>query len=213
MKRSEADAAPTKGERTRRRIVERTAPVFNKAGFTRASMSDVTRASGLERGGVYNHFASKETLALAAFDYAVDLMQRRWLAAARDPDPLCKLEGLVDVYREIADNPPLGGGCPLMNAAIEADDAHPVLRNRVRKAMDGWQRLLAATIEEAIAAKRLAALDSKAFASTIVATLEGGVMLSSLYRDPSYLRTVVAHLLQCIAAQTLPADSDVSPSR
>ena len=71
----------TKGEKTRRRIVEKAAGVFNTKGYFGSSMTDLVREIGLEKGGIYNHFASKEELALEAFDYAVGTMQERFQAA------------------------------------------------------------------------------------------------------------------------------------
>ena len=59
----------TKGEQTRRRIVEAAAPVFNKRGYEGASLSELMAATGLKKGGIYRHFASKEELAAEAFDY------------------------------------------------------------------------------------------------------------------------------------------------
>ena len=71
----------TKGEQTRKRIIARAAPVFNVHGFAGTSMGQLTEASGLEKGGIYNHFPSKEVLALHAFDYAVSLTAARFAEA------------------------------------------------------------------------------------------------------------------------------------
>ena len=60
----------SKGELTRQRIIEEAAPIFNQRGFAGCSMQDVLDATGLEKGGVYRHFASKEELAAEAFQYA-----------------------------------------------------------------------------------------------------------------------------------------------
>ena len=62
---------------TRQRIVELAAPVFNRQGYVGASMRDLIDATGLEKGGIYNHFGSKEQLALEAYDYAMSLRHRR----------------------------------------------------------------------------------------------------------------------------------------
>ena len=53
-----------KGSATKQRIVEAAAPVFNQRGYWGASMADLMAATGLEKGGIYNHFGSKEALAL-----------------------------------------------------------------------------------------------------------------------------------------------------
>src|ERR1700753_912092 len=58
----------TKGEDTRREIVEKAAPLFNQKGFEGTSMSDLMRVTGLQKGGIYRHFSSKEELAGEAFD-------------------------------------------------------------------------------------------------------------------------------------------------
>ena len=60
----------TKGERTRLEIVRNAAPLFNTKGYEGTSLSDLMAATGLQKGGIYRHFASKEELAGEAFDYA-----------------------------------------------------------------------------------------------------------------------------------------------
>ena len=57
---------PTKGEQTREMIIRQSAAVFNQFGFFGTSISDIMRETGLEKGGIYNHFPEgKEQLALA----------------------------------------------------------------------------------------------------------------------------------------------------
>ena len=50
-------------ERTRLMIVEPAAPVFNAKGYYGSSMRDLVEKTGFEKGGIYNHFGSKEDLA------------------------------------------------------------------------------------------------------------------------------------------------------
>src|SRR6266404_7918704 len=59
-----------KGEQTRQEIIRKAAPLFNQRGYDGAALSDLMRATGLEKGGIYRHFSSKEALAAEAFDYA-----------------------------------------------------------------------------------------------------------------------------------------------
>jgi TetR/AcrR family transcriptional repressor of nem operon len=199
MVQAPAAGRPTKGERTRQRIVERAAALFNTRGVAGASMADISLATGLEKGGVYNHFETKDALALAAFDYAAGLVRQR-LDAAVAAAPTCvgRLRAIVDVYRMVAEKPFIAGGCPLMNTAIEADDTHPVLCDRARKAIDHWRRLISSTLEDATAAGEIEPVDPDAVASTMVAILEGAVMLSKLYRDPAHMRFAADHLSLCI---------------
>jgi TetR/AcrR family transcriptional repressor of nem operon len=186
----------TKGEETRRRIVERAAGVFNTKGYFGSSMTDLVREIGLEKGGIYNHFASKEELALEAFDYAVGTMQERFQAALEGKEEaLESLFAIVDVLGGLAEDPPVAGGCPVLNTAVESDDAHTELKDRAREAMNGWLRLIGSIIKEGVRNGELRpGTDARETASVVVATLEGAVMLSRLYDDPAYMNRSVAHL-------------------
>lgn len=185
-----------KGERTRQRILERAAPVFNTRGYFGASMSDLVRETGLEKGGLYNHFSSKEELALASFDYAAGIVGARFEAAMRDhAGALEKLFAVIDVLGGLAEDPPVAGGCPVLNTAVEADDAHPALKERANEAMTGWLRLVGSIVKEGVAGGELRAdADPRATASVVVATLEGALMLSKLCDDPAHMRRAVTHL-------------------
>jgi TetR/AcrR family transcriptional repressor of nem operon len=185
--------APRKGERTRRRIVREAAGLFNTRGFAGTSVADVSAATGLEKGGVYNHFGSKDALALAAFDYAVSLLRERLCAAVEaHPDGAGRLRAMFDVYRVLSEQPFVKGGCPILNTAVEADDTHPALRDRARAAMDAWLELVAEALVTGRAAGQFRPdLDVAAAASTIVAALEGGILLAKLYREPSRMRAVI----------------------
>jgi len=71
----------SKAEQTRQRIIKQAAKLFNQQGFAGASMAELMAATGLKKGGIYNHFTSKDELAIAAFDYNVQLASQRQLAA------------------------------------------------------------------------------------------------------------------------------------
>jgi len=197
----------TKGELTRRRIVERAAVLFNSRGVAGASMSDITEATGLEKGGVYNHFASKDELAREAFDFASGLVIAR-LDKAVDgiAAPLARLQAMIEIFRKLPDSPYLAGGCPLLNMAVEFDDTNVPMRNRVREVMTLWRSRLTTEIDGAIAGGELQPIDALAFATTAVAALEGAIMLSQLYRDGTNINAIVDHLQAWIDERTLRAE-------
>ena len=187
----------TKGERTRRRIVELAAPVFNRQGFAGASLRDLVGATGLEKGGIYNHFGSKEQLALEAYDYAMTRVTER-LARSQEgvSDAVDRLTEMMRAFGENARRPAIEGGCPMMNTAIEADDTHSLLRDRARESMTRWHRLVGRIVKDGKGDGTFAAdLDPYALASTITAALEGALMLSRLYDDPAHMDRVVDHLV------------------
>ncbi len=189
-----------KGERTRERILRQAAPVFNRRGYFGASMADIMEATGLEKGGIYNHFDGKDDLAIQAFDYAAGLLQQRFRAALDGKEhAVDRLLAIVAVFRANVADPALPGGCPVLNTAVESDDAHPLLCDRARRAMDGWRELIRQTVIRGIERGEVRpATDPDQLATVLIATLEGAVMLSKLYRDPAHMRRAVDHLTEYI---------------
>jgi TetR/AcrR family transcriptional repressor of nem operon len=185
-----------KGERTRRVIVEKAAALFNTRGYFGSSMNDLMRETGLEKGGIYNHFSSKEELACAAFDYSAALMRERFEAAlASREGAVERLFAIVDVLGCLANDPPVAGGCPILNTAVESDGANPELKERAGEAMSGWLRLLGRIVKEGVRTGELPPdTDPRKTASVVLATLEGAVMLSRLCDDPAHMSRAVEHL-------------------
>jgi AcrR family transcriptional regulator len=173
----------SKGDLTRQRIIEEAAPIFNQRGFAGCSMQDVLDATGLEKGGVYRHFASKEELAAEAFQYAwTRVSKARREGQDAIPGAVDKLKYSV---RRFAETPGVfPGGCPLMNTAIDADDGNPVLRDLVCEAMKEWKARLSSIVEDGLVSGEIrGGVEPRRVANTIIATLEGALMISRLEGD------------------------------
>jgi TetR/AcrR family transcriptional repressor of nem operon len=203
--------AGTKGLETRQRIVELAAPVFNRQGYVGASMRDLISATGLEKGGIYNHFGSKEQLALEAYDYAMSRVTNA-LARSQDDatDAVDRLTRMIQAFARFARKPAIAGGCPIMNTAIEADDGNPELRARAMESMTLWHRLIGRIVKDGVALGTLApTTDPYALAALLTSSLEGALMLSRLYHDPAYTDRVVDHLVGYV--ETLRSILEESP--
>lgn len=169
-----------KGELTRQKIIEEAAPLFNQRGFAGCSMQDVMDATGLEKGGLYRHFASKEELAAEAFRYAMaNSIKAR-------TDNLEHIRGAINqlryVIRRFVEGPSvIPGGCPLMNTAIDADDGNPMLRRLALEGIQKWKANLHLIVEEGIQRGEIRSqIEPRRIANTIVAALEGALMISRL---------------------------------
>jgi TetR/AcrR family transcriptional repressor of nem operon len=183
-----------KGEQTRREIIRKAAPIFNQRGFSGAALSDLMKATGLKKGGIYRHFDSKEMLAAEAFDYA---WRETLNARIRDLDTV---SNTVDRLKQFVTNfverrGVIPGGCPLLNTAIDTDDGNSVLREHARKALHGWQSYLSSIISAGIKAREIRPnVGSKRLAAVIISSLEGAIMLCRLERSEEPLLAIRAHL-------------------
>jgi len=202
----------SKGDKTRQRIVSEAAALFNKQGFAGSSMADLMEATGLEKGGIYRHFSSKEEVAAEAFDYAwqvaTDLRMHDLDSVANSVDRLKRF-----VANFVERRSPVPGGCPLLNTAVEADDGNPVMRERARTALRQWHSQLSSITTSGIRKGEIRkGVSPKKLATLIVSSLEGALMISRLERSNEALRGVQAHLNDHLEAEVRSRKSPRKPS-
>jgi TetR/AcrR family transcriptional regulator, transcriptional repressor for nem operon len=198
----------TKSEKTRQFIIEKAADLFNQKGYNGTTLQDIMDATGLTKGGIYGNFKRdgldkkgiKEEIAVAAFDHAV----YRVYAAVGErtgviENSLDKLKAVVYFYRERILNPPVEGGCPIQNTAIESDDANPVLRKKVLAAITDWKRRIVRTLEKGIENGEIRPdVNLEDFATLFIGNLEGGIMLARVQRSPQPFEVMSRQLLTMI---------------
>lgn len=187
-------------EGTREHIVRQAAALFNRLGYAGAAMSDVIAATGVQKGGIYWHFGSKEELALEAFDHAAGVMRERLEGAlAGERGAPARLHAFVDAWRGLLDSPPLPGGSPLLNTAVEADDGNAALRERARAALASLAaRLRHAVLEGRIHGEFRADVDAYRASTVLLATLEGALLLARLHDERRHLDDAAAHLHEMV---------------
>jgi TetR/AcrR family transcriptional regulator, transcriptional repressor for nem operon len=153
------------------------------------------KATGLEKGGIYRHFDSKEQLATEAFDYAWKLaLDTRFEGTQQMSNTVDRLKQIVRNFRDRRAGL-VPGGCPLLSTAIDSDDGNPQLRRRAQWALSSWLDRLRSIIE---AGQRQGQIrndvDSSDLASFIVSTLEGSLMVSRLQRRDDSRNLACRHL-------------------
>src|SRR5437588_10182192 len=173
-----------KGEQTRQEIIRKAAPIFNQRGYERAALSDLMKATGLEKGGIYRHFESKQQLAAEAFDHAWKLaMDTRFEATEGISDSVNRLKQIVRNFRDRRAGL-VAGGCPLLNTGVDSDDGNPQLREKARRALSSWLERLPNIIEEGQRRGEIPRdVDVSELATLIISTLEESQMVSRLQRQ------------------------------
>jgi AcrR family transcriptional regulator len=87
-----------RARRTRSAIIGSAAIEFGKSGYTAASLNRILEGSNATKGAMYFHFDSKEDLARAVMDTALEryaATTERWMAR-KELNPLEILHGLID---------------------------------------------------------------------------------------------------------------------
>ena len=174
--------AESKADRTKQYIVEKTAPVFNTKGYAGTSINDLMNATGLSKGSIYGNFENKDEVALAAFDYnfgkVVAYIRQKTEARGTYID---KLMVYPETYRNLFSLPFLEAGCPLLNTSAEADDTHPLLREKAVKALKFWKTSVELLIKKGIETKEINPCTNAAeFSAILMSLVEGAVMQAKL---------------------------------
>lgn len=192
----------SKGELTRQRIIELAAPLFNQRGYAGCSMQDILEATSLKKGGIYRHFSGKEELAAEALRYS--LSQAVKIRTPPANPSMTAAEHLRAVIEQFVEKPsPVAGGCPILNTAIDADDGNPVLRELAQQALKDWRTRISQIVHEGKSRKEIRKnVEPRRLANTIIAALEGALMISRLEGSKSALndaRTLLEELIEHVA--------------
>ena len=182
-----------KAEKTKQFIVEKTAPIFNMKGYAGTSLNDMIHATGLTKGSIYGNFVNKDDVALAAFDFnlkKVNSVIREEMSTRTTFRE--KLLVYTKVYENFLEFPFPEGGCPVLNTAIEADDTHPLLKQKASDAIVHWKDSLTKLIQKGIESKEFKQdVNPEQIALTIIATIEGAIMITKLTGKLNYRRAIM----------------------
>lgn len=183
-----------KGRATRQRVIAEAAGVFNRRGFAGTTMADLMDATGLQKGGIYRHFAGKEQLALEAFDHAARVAtQLRFDDLDPHVNPVEKLKQFVSSFAR--QRSPIPGGCPVWNTAIDCDDGNATLRERAKMALQSWLDQLTDIAREGQRRGEIAIdVDPARLAVLLLCCLEGALTAARLLGEESPLLMAESHL-------------------
>jgi TetR/AcrR family transcriptional repressor of nem operon len=190
----------SKAEETKNFIIEKSAPIFNMHGYKGTTMSQLTKAIKMTKGAIYGNFADKDEIALAAFDYNFAELSEKIGSAVGSKENACdKLIAFANFYLDHFIEISRKGGCPLLNAAVDSDNIHPPLKERVAKAIETWINTVTRIVYSGIKHKQINAnTKPEQFASVFVSLIEGGLMLSKATGNTIHLSRNIDQIIYLV---------------
>jgi TetR/AcrR family transcriptional regulator, transcriptional repressor for nem operon len=185
-----------KGERTKNYIIEQSSSLFNKNGYKSTSIAEIMTATGLKKGGIYNHFDNKDALARASFSHSLNTLKDKYIEVVRSKDTASEqFDAFIDVFSSLLHDNIVVGGCPLMNAAIEADDSKIDFEDSIKEGFSGLIKLIEGIIQKGKKQNEINnELDATQTAISILSSIEGALALSRLFQDKNYLDLVIKQI-------------------
>ncbi len=131
---------------------------FSTKVFMATSTADIIKAAGTSKGGLYNHFESKDQLFYEVLNKAKIIWRERNLAGLDEISrPIDKVKKLLENYRDnyLADLDNFPGGCIFINFAIELADQRPPLAEAVNDGMMKLKKMIRRSLDQEYAAGTL----------------------------------------------------------
>lgn len=179
----------SKAEKTKQYIIEKSAPIFNVKGYGGTTLSEIQDAVKLSRGAIYGNFADKNEIAIEAFEYNSSQSYKRFEDVINKrssaKESLLAYAGLYSTnWKSVLER----GGCPMQNAAVEADDHLHFLRENVRNSINKFIKKLQQIIEDGqLRGEFKPDKNALEYAELIFSLMEGNIMLAKIMNDPKYL--------------------------
>jgi TetR/AcrR family transcriptional regulator, transcriptional repressor for nem operon len=171
--------------------VERAAELFAERGIAGTSVDEVLAAAGAGKGQFYHYFRGRDELAAAAVGHRCAQVVAGLTEALGGVSSLAGLEqalaGFVAGFEQ-AGMP----GCPIGTLATEVAGRNEEARVQAAAGFDAWERLLADALERMRQRGELRAdAQPSVLATGLLASIEGGMILSQARQDMASLRIAV----------------------
>jgi len=175
----------TKGERTRKTILDAAAALATQEGLEPLSIARLAHATGMSKSGLFAHFGSKEELQLATVDHAAALFVAEVIAPAREaPRGVARVWALCDRMLDYAERQVFPGGCFFACTAAEFNNRPGLVRDRIEKMMRSWLSYLEHAVEQAQEAGELdARVNARELAFQLDAFAQAANARFQLFRD------------------------------
>ena len=168
----------TKGERTRKKLIDATGDLLRRQGFHATGLSDIVTESGAPRGSVYFYFpGGKDELARAALEAAGAEWRARIAAAvASAPDLDGAIAAIVKLLGDDLEASKFQNGCPVAAVALETT-SKPV-HDAIVAHYAEWERGITAHLVSI----GFAAGPARQLSVVALSMIEGALLLSRVAR-------------------------------
>jgi TetR/AcrR family transcriptional repressor of nem operon len=178
-----------KGERTRARIVEEAAALIHERGVARTTLEDVKAAAGVSGSQINHYFPNKDDLVQAVIDHQAQTIVKNQGAALRGTNGV---EAWRKMVMTAANRTQAKGGCPLGSLVGQLAESDPESRALIAAGFDQWAAALGDGLRSLRADGKLRSdIDPDDLATTLLAALEGGLLLGQLVRSARPIETAV----------------------
>ena len=188
-----------KGRATRTRILQAAAELVAEEGAAGMSLDDVSARTGASRSQLYHYFDDRGDLVRAVIDVTTDAVLDVQGDLLGGLDSWAGIDRWFDALVAFQEERQARGGCPIGSLAGQLAERDPQARTAIAAGLERWETHLRTGLARMKARGKLRkAADPAALATATMASLQGGLLLTQVRRDPTQLRIALdaarAHL-------------------
>ena len=199
-------ARTARGRATRGRIVEIAAELIAERGVAEVSLDDVLERAGVSKGQLYHYFEDRAALLRAVIAHNTD-----GVLDAQEP-----YLGSLDSWKAIRDwfdslvalqvERKACGGCPVGALVGQLAEGDEQARSELADSLGGWQRKVSDGLRSMQARGKLdPGADPDELATSTLAMIQGGLVLTQASRDPGQLRVALDAAYAQLRGHAVPA--------
>ena len=182
------------------KIVTESLKLFSLKGFLSTSINDILGAANTSKGGLYNHFESKESLFFAVLNEATRIWREATLADLDQiSKPVEKIKKFLKNYRNryLKDRSNFPGGCVFVTLSVELDDQRPVLSRELNKGFTGLRAMLNRLLDEGKGSGEVRKdVDTAAVTEMIFAGMLGASVIYGMEKSDACLHQAIGSLIE-----------------
>jgi TetR/AcrR family transcriptional repressor of nem operon len=181
--------ATAKGRATRERIVQAAAELISEKGVAGMSLDDVRSRTGASRSQLYHYFEDRDDLVRAVVDATTDLVLGRQDELLDHLDTWAGIDRWFDFMVQHQIQEQARGGCPIGSLAGQLAESDPDARAAIAAGFGRWEAHIRDGLTRMKAHGKLRKdADPAALATATMASIQGGLLLTQVRRDPQQLR-------------------------
>jgi TetR/AcrR family transcriptional repressor of nem operon len=179
----------------RQKLIDSAIELISTRSYNSVGVQEICEHAGVKKGSFYHFFPSKRDLTLVALDFMWKTFREKILEPTFTTDlPLIeKFRRFIDVsYQYHCSTKESKGcmiGCHIGNLAVELSTQDEVIRKKIEQIFKEWTDYCECLLNKAVASAELPAeIDSYATAQSMLAYIEGLLLLGKTFNDPTLVR-------------------------
>jgi len=178
-----------KGDETKERILDASLELLHRRGYYDTSINDIIDNSGVKKGSLYFHYKSKDVLFIEVLNEALERYEKQINEGVNHTAASDQIIDMIDAITGYHVNGDISKGCLFGNMALEIGHDGSDISILVEGFFKRWENKFISLLTRAEKNGEIKLKEpARALARMILASVEGGVLLSKISGDTESLK-------------------------